>query len=122
MGVRTQRAREASSAPATVNGIEDGTVGNDSQRPAHVGDGRLDAIEIRRARLPSVEPSAFSSEIEQQTQDNAAPRRIMQEAGALSAAPCRRTSPGPKTAGLAEFAYLARQYGRTPFWEVITRP
>ena len=46
-------ALETSSAPATVigivNAIGDRIVGSESQRSAHLGDGRLDAIEIRRA-------------------------------------------------------------------------
>jgi hypothetical protein len=44
---------ETSPAPATVigivNAVENRIVGSDSQRSAHLGDGRLDAIEIRRA-------------------------------------------------------------------------
>jgi hypothetical protein len=32
-----------------VNAVENRIVGSDSQRSAHLGDGRLDAIEIRRA-------------------------------------------------------------------------
>ena len=121
MGLRTPRALQTSSALDTeidvVNAIEDETVGGShepSRQLARVGAGRIERVRDPAPRPPMAAPHVLSSEARRRTQDHATPQRTTQRAGEISAALCRRSSRPIQSAGLAELAYLARQYMAGP--------